>query len=215
MPSWHVSALIAVLLSTEGALAATPQPPLSPKGPWVLDYGDTQCIAFREYGSKDTPLTFGIRPAPNGESYELLVGRPRYGPDFAEEFEGSVDFGSGRITAWVLHYGSRGKKISLDQFRISSADMNQALASKSVMLRTKGGPNVSVALTDMPALLKGLQDCTADLKRYWNMDPPEKDKIATGSKGDLRWLFKDTDYPAEALKYRQEGSVQFLLLIDE
>lgn len=214
MPIWRVSVLLAVL-STQTVFAAPSRPPLSSSGAWVLDYGETQCLASREYGTTENPLTFGIRPAPNGESYELLVGRARYGPEFAEEFEGSVDFGSGRITAWLLHYGGKGKKISLDLFRVSSADMAQARASKSVTLHTKGGPNVSVELANMPALLKGLEDCTADLKRYWNMDSPEKDKIATVSKGDVRSIFRDTDYPAEAMKNRQEGRVQFLLLIDE
>jgi TonB family protein len=214
MLMWRVSVLFA-FLSTQAAFAAPPRPPLPPIGPWVLNYGETQCVASREYGTEKDPLTFGIRPAPNGETYELLVGRARYGPEFAEEFEGSVDFGNGPISAWLLHYGGKGKKISLDQFRIASADMAQASASKSVTLHTKGGPNVCVELANMPALLKGLADCTADLKHYWNMEPPEKDKIATPSKGDLRSIFRSTDYPADAMKNRQEGRVQFLLLVDE
>jgi len=214
MSIWRISALFAVLVA--GSLpASSPRTPLAPTAPWVLDYGETQCLASREYGTAEKPLTFAIRPAPNGETYELLVARARYGPEFAEEFEGSVDFGNGPIAAWLLHYGGKGRKVSLDQFRISSADMVQSRASGSVALRTRSGLDVYVALSDMPALLKGLEDCTADLKRYWNMELPEKAKISTPSKGDIRLLFSSDDYPAEAMKNRQEGAVQFLLLIDE
>ena len=214
MPSWRVSVLFAILFA-QALPAAPPRVPLQPTGSWVLDYGETQCIASRQYGTTEKPLILGIRPAPNGETYELIVGRARYGPEFAEEFEGSVDFGNGPITSWLLHYGRSGKKVSLDQFRISASDMSQAGVSKSATLHTRGGPDVTFALANMPALLKGLADCTADLKRYWNMEPPEKDKIATVSKGEVRSIFSDTDYPAEAMKNHQEGRVQFLLLIDE
>ncbi len=215
MPAWRVSVLFAVTFSQALPAAPPPRVPLAATSPWNLDYGETQCVASRTYGTAGKSLILGVRPAPNGESYELLVGRQRYGPEFAEEFEGSVDFGNGPITSWLLHYGSSKKKVSLDQFRISASDMSQASGSNSVTLHTRGGPDVTFALANMPALLKGLADCTADLKRYWNMEPPEKDKIATEIKGDVRSIFSSTDYPAEAMKNHQEGRVQFLLLIDE
>lgn len=187
---------------------------LKPMGAWVLDYAETHCLASRQYGTAKDPIYFGIRPAPNGQTYELLVGRARYGPEFAEEFEGRVIFSSEPIRAWLLHYGGGGKKVSIDQFRISAADMAQARTAKSVRLHAKFSSDVNFALYDMDALLKGLADCTEDLKRYWNIAPAERAKIGTPPKGDIRSIFTAEDYPSEAIYRGQQGTVQFLLLID-
>jgi TonB family protein len=188
---------------------------LQPIRNWVVDYRDDQCVAYRDYGSPDKAITLGIRPAPNGETYELLVARPRSGPDFATEEKGSVDFGNGAIKAWLLNYGGRHSKSDIYQFRISAAEMEQARSARTVSLRPASAPDFTFELRSMPALLKGLQDCTADLQRYWHMDTQDSGTAATPVKGDLRAIFSADDYPAEALRRTQEGSARFLLLIDE
>ncbi|HJU76549.1 MAG TPA: energy transducer TonB [Sphingomicrobium sp.] len=189
--------------------------PLQPIKPWNLDYGETQCTAAREYGSAANPIVFAIRPAPNGETYELLMGRSRKGPSFAQQLEGSVDFGRGPIHAWLLHYGAKSSKTAVHQFRITAADMAQAASASSVTLRLKGKGHFSFSLANMPALLKGLEQCTRDLKRYWHMREVDDGSIATPAKGDIRGVFTSGDYPSEALNRSQEGGGQFLLLIDE
>src|SRR6185503_11147309 len=87
------------------------QPPLEPIGKWDLDYGEAQCIAVRDYGSAENPISFAIRPAPNGETFELLIARKTSGPRFAQELEGSVDFGGGPNKAWLLTMNC-GRRIS-------------------------------------------------------------------------------------------------------
>ena len=204
-----------VFIVTSATAAAAIPPPLKPAGPWVLDYDATQCIASRQYGADKDAVTFAIRPAPNGETYELLVGRARYGPMFAEELNGSVDFGRGPIKAWLLHYGGSKKKISVDQFRISAAEMSQAKTATSVYLRAGDGTSANISLTAMPQLLKGMEDCTADLMRFWNERAEADGRISVPAKGDLRRIFNPSDYPSEAFNKHQQGTVQYLLLIDE
>lgn len=211
-----VSLIVAVLAMVAASpSAAQPVQPLQPLKNWVVDYAEAMCTAAREYGDPENPITFGIRPAPTGETYELLIGRNRAGPAYAEEMEGSVDFGRGPMTAWMLHYGSNSKKHDVYQFRISAADMAQARSASTITFRAKGGPDTSFILRSMPALLDGLDKCTADLKRYWNMDGRDNGTIAIPAKGDVRSAFTPNDYPNEAIARRQEGTAQFLLLIDE
>jgi TonB family protein len=215
MLALRVAIGFAVFASAQSmAVAASAPPQLRSSKPWVLDYDETQCLAGREYGPKDDPITFVIRPAPNAQTYEFLIGRHRGGPRYDEELEGSVDFGSGPIKAWLLVYGTKAKQ-KVQQFRISALDMEQARSATSVTFIATGGEDVSLALTDMPALLKGLKDCTADLQQYWNMDFKTMGKAAAPSKGHLRGLFTTNDFPAEAQTRGQEGTAQFLLLIDE
>ena len=206
---------LAAIVTVTGGAAAAPPPPLKPAGPWLLDYDLAQCIASREFGTDKDPITFAIRPAPNGETYELLVGRARYGPMFAEELNGSVDFGQGPIKAWLLHYGGAKKKISVDQFRISAAEMSQAKTATSVFLRAGDGTSANIALNQMPELMKGMEACTADLKRYWNEGAEADGRITVPAKGDLRRIFSPNDYPSEAFTRHQQGTVQYSLLIDE
>jgi len=189
--------------------------PLQPLGPWDLDYAQTQCLASRNYGDAAKPTTLAIRQSPNGKTYEIVLLRQSPPPDYAEELKGSVDFGHGPIEAWLLHIGSEKTKANLYQFRISAADMAQARSADTVTLRIPGIPEMTFELASMSQLLNGLDACTADLKRYWNMDGEKDGLIAKPARGDLRDLFSWTDYPSEALNHSQEGDSQYLLLVDE
>jgi TonB family protein len=209
----HGRALLAAALLLLAAQSPAPAGILIPQGPWVVDYADTQCSASRKYDPG--PILFAIRPAPNGETYELLLGRERSGPHYAEELEGSVDFGRGPIKAWLLHYGGSGKKFDIYAFRISAAEMATASSAIRVTLRTRNRPDVFLELDHMSALLSGLGDCTKDLMTYWNFDGKATSTITVPAKGNLVGVFTRGDYPADALMADKEGTSQFLLLIDE
>jgi len=206
-------ALISAPISTLGEAAAGPT--LEPLKNWVVDYGDTQCTALREFGNASRPIVFGIVPSPDGGTYELLIKRPRSGPDFAVEMPGTVDFGHGPIKAWLLYFGTKKGGSSLYQYRISAEQMAQARSAPAVTVHADGGEDFSFRLAVMPALLDGLKKCTADLQQYWNMYGQRNGKMATPSKGDLRRIFNADDYPSDALRQGQEGLAQYMLLIDE
>jgi hypothetical protein len=199
-------------ISSTAAAAASP---LQPIRPWNLDYGETQCIAAREYGSPADPVSFAIRSAPNGETYELLMARNRPGPETAVEMEGTVDFGQGPINAWLLSYRAKKSDLAVHQYRITAAEMAQARSARSVTLSARGGADGTFALANMNELLAGLEECTADLKRHWNADGQKSGALATGAQGDVRNIFRLEDYPLEASSRDQQGSGRFLLLIDE
>jgi len=204
------------LLFSAATVAA--QPPLEPIGKWDLDYGEAQCIAVRDYGSAENPISFAIRPAPNGETFELLIARKTSGPRFAQELEGSVDFGGGPNKAWLLHYELRTKNLDVYQFRISAVEMAEARSAHAVTLRIKGAPDFAFELDSIPQLLDGLDACTADLKRYWNIDDAKQAKqepVGKSARGDVRTIFTANDYPTEASSRHQQGQSQFLLLVDE
>jgi len=205
--------LVSASISTTGV--AAPPAALDPLKNWVVDYGETQCAALREFGDPAKPIIFGIIPSPDGGTFELLVKRPRSGPDFAEEMPGIVDFGRGPIKAWLLYFGTKKGGSSLYQYRISAEQMAQARSASTVTLHADGGEDFSFRLAVMPALLDGLEKCTADLRQYWNMNAEKSGKLATPSKGDVRRIFDSDDYPSDALRQDQEGTAQYMLLIDE
>jgi TonB family protein len=203
--------VVEVILSTVASSAAS-EAPLQPIRPWVLDYADAQCAAGRDYGDDERPVTLIIRPAVTGDAYELQLIRKTIGPAFAEEDSGSVDFGSGPVTGSVLHFGNVADKLDIYQFRITTAQMQQARPALQVTLRNAHGPDASFSLTSMPALLTGLDQCNNNLRRYWNVDKKTVE-IAEPARGDVRRVFND-DYPDDAVREGKEGTAQFLLLID-
>lgn len=188
---------------------------LKPFKPWVVDYAEAQCIATRDYGSLDRPITLGIRPAPNAETYELLVARAGPTPAYAQELEGSVDFGRGPLKAWVLRFRPGKSNLDVYQFRIGAAEMAQARPAETVALRTKGGADFQFEVSSMSQLLDGLNACVANLEQYWNMGGEKDGRIAVPAKGDVRGLFSSDDYPSEAVSRGQQGKGQYLLLVDE
>lgn len=201
----------AVVLSCAAAFAE----PLHATGKWDLDYGQTECTASRPYGTPADPITLAIRQSPNGESYEILVARRYRVSEPATEEQGSVDFGNGPIKAWALFYQTAGKTLDVHQLRISAAEMAQARSANSIALHISGSSDYLFEVALMPQLLDGLQACTRDLKRYWNMDGGKAGAIAKASRGDLRSIFSADDYPWEAISWGQEGKGDYLLLIDE
>jgi hypothetical protein len=208
-----VCALVA--LTCLDAASAARAEPLQAVSTWDLDYGTTQCIASRKYGNAGDPVTLAIRPSPNGETYEILVGRKyRAGEPMTEE-QATVNFGNGSISALALFYQTPGKTLDVHQFRISAADMAQARSATSVTLSVADSADYAFQLALMPQLLDGLQACTEDLKRYWNMDGDKGGRIAKPARGDVRSIFNSDDYPDLALERGQEGAGQYLLLVDE
>lgn len=189
--------------------------PLEPAGKWVVDYRTDQCLASRAYGNPEKPITFGIRPAPNGQTYLLILAERHPGPDWGQEEGATVDFGKGAIKSWLLEFGAKSPKSDIYQIRVSAAEMDQAKVATSVKLGFSDHPNVELELESMAALMKTLEDCTADLKRYWNLGGEKDGRISTPSKGDIRHLFSADDYPADAVKRNQSGHTQFILLIDQ
>jgi TonB family protein len=214
-----VLSIFAASALISSAASAINSAPLQPIAPWVLDYDVAECHAERQYNEDHNAVTFAIRPAPNGETYELLIARTRAGPRYGDELRGEVDFGAGPIKAWLLNYGTTNPVLNVLKFRIPAAEMAQAQTANSVTFRIDGAiagsSDIAFSLHALPGVLAGLKKCTEMLRHYWNMTPDEAGLIASPARGDMHPLFSPSDYPEEAMKHDQEGSSQFLLLINE
>jgi hypothetical protein len=210
-----LAGLAALLVCADQIAAAPTGNLLESSKPWVLDYGETQCSAMREYVDSARPVTFAIVPSPDGQTYELLVVREQDGPSYAKELEGSIDFGSGPIKSWLLEYAGKKGRVRLYQFRVSAEQMAEARNARSVRVHMDGAADHSFALDTMPALMDAMEKCTADLKAYWNAEGEQNGQIAVPVKGDVRADFSASDYPQEAVDRMQSGSAKYLLLINE
>ena len=214
---FRIASAALALISSTAAMPASPAV-LQPAQNWDIDYGLAQCTAARPYGAASAPIFLAIVPSLSGNSYKLLVSVPHPGPVFAQESKGSVDFGRGGIATATLYYGGKGVGFSVYQFTIPAGYVAGAASAPAVSLRSADGANFTFALSDMPALIGGLRNCTADLQNYWNMARPVTPAKAAAD--DVRTLFTRADYPVDALRREQEGRdraipAQYQLLVDE
>lgn len=207
--AWTLLPMVWPLLANQASGAS-----LQPTAQWAIDYGDTQCTAARSFRSPSGPIVLGIVPTFWGDTYKLVVSVSQPGPAFAHEEYGSVDLGGGKIKTWLLHYGGKGVNLSDYEFRVSPVELEQARTATVVDLRSDSGVSFEFALSDMPALLDGLQKCSKDLQQYWTGSHPVG-PLSRPARGDIRSIFSSTDYPTEALAKGQGGTAQFELLIDE
>jgi hypothetical protein len=203
----------AVLLSQ--AAVASAAMPLQPTSKWTVSDGETLCIASRSYGSPADPVTLAIVPSPNGETYEILVGSRYKSGETSREEQGSVDFGSGRIQAWSLFYQTVNKSSDVHEFRISAAEMQRAKSASTMSLHVRASSDFTFELNSMDEVLSGLDACTAQLKRHWNVDGEKRSQFSRLARGDLRDAFGPQDYPVDAITRSQGGTGQYLLLVDE
>lgn len=203
------------LVISSGMATPVGAAPLQPSDNWHIDYGDTQCTAARSFATASGPVVVGIVPSVSGDSYQLLVSVERAGPAFAQQSSGSVDFGRGPIAAQSLYFGGKGVNLSVYQYRLSAADMDQARLATHVGVRSDDGARFTFALSDMPSVLDGLGKCTSDLQRYWNMGSAANVSSANMPVRDIRSIFTPSDYPSEAASRLQQGTARFQLLVDE
>jgi TonB family protein len=195
--------------------AAPPAPVRQPIKPWVLDYGETSCVAMRAYGSVEAPVTLAFRPSPNGRVVRIAVVRGGLTGD-AHHFPVTLALGGAPLKTTGLRFAARNGKKDVVWINVERSALDALGSVREIGLQGGGELNERFALPQMAAVLKGLDTCTADLKRYWNFsDGPSTLAHPPEPTGNPQNWVTDNDYPAQAMNEEEAGRAGFVLLIDE
>jgi hypothetical protein len=187
---------------------------------WHVDYGASQCTAATTYQKGAQPVVLGIIPSLGGDRYKILVSIPQAGPAYAQQAKGTVNFGSGPIASPTLFYGREGVPLSVRQFEVTAANLQQARSAGAMTLHSSDGADFTFALNNMSNVLDTLRNCSADLQRYWNAHGAGSARAASSRAADLRSLYTPSDLPGGTW-YRSPESLSqargsaFELLVDE
>ena len=224
---WYVLLLALVAIATAPAAAE----PKRPTARWVMDFGEAQCVATRNYGSESNPLFLALKVPPLGEV--LQIGTVRNGRLASpRQLDGEIILDGGQpIPASLLEYGVKalGQRAlitnlptaqlgSLRQARnlqIRVRDTTQFRNSRIRGIESRAGE--AFALAQLPRLLDLLAECATDLRERWNVGTAEgvSPKLRQPPKGSMAGLIRDSDYPSAALGKEQGGTVAMAVLIDE
>ena len=207
-----IAAAVAVFQS---AAASSANVPLQPTGPWRVDYEDVQCLASRDYGSSDRPLTLILVPSVTNAAIRILFVRSGHTPQTQQEV--ALKLGGQDVIhtfAFVYEVPQNGHRIysvnvTMPQFK--AAESSQSIAVDG------GDLKAELVLDMLPQVLAELDKCVLDLQHRWNVKlplPGSKDSKPNPG-GDVRTIFSNDDYPAVAIYHGQSGTVGVSMLIDE
>jgi TonB family protein len=201
----------------QGTAALASSPPAVPKPAttaWQVDYGEAQCVAMRNYATKDKPLLLMFKPSPGGTMMRVVIVQKGYAE--AHQLPGTVRFGSAPAqTIHLISYGEVSGKVRLLSFNVPM-DQFRASANMPDLALQSADESGDFAIDHMAGVVAELDKCAADLRRYWNIDEN------TGGNGvpsapvkPLHDLFSPDDYPSQALNGDLQGTVQMTFLVDD
>lgn len=190
--------------------------PLAPSGKWVVEYGQSECVLSRSYGTAPAATIVGLKPAPLGGSLEIAVIKPgvralyRTGKATLTLLPSQRVIESTYDTYGLRKTGQTVSTVSTDED--VSADLENATSIKLDL--GKDGVQF-IAIPGVKKALAALETCQVDLLKGWMVDPAEREFYpgsprATIAKSHPSEWISSADYPGEALQAEQEGSATAL-----
>ncbi|MDP8914255.1 MAG: energy transducer TonB [Pseudomonadota bacterium] len=207
-------ALIGCAVLPQAAPGATPAL-RQPNGKWVLDYGETACTAYRNFGSKESPVVLAFRPSPNGSVVRLsLVRDGRVA--VPHHFPVTTNISESSVKTTGLRFASADRKGEIIWINFARPQLEGLSRAGEIAITGGRTLNERFALPGMAGVLKALDTCNSNLRAYWNIGDSAS-VIATAAapaKSPAHWV-SSGDYPKQAFDENASGIVQFVLLIDE
>lgn len=217
------TAMIAALaaLAAPGNASSQPDasPPLPPTGKWIVDYAENMCLLSHSFGIGDSQVTLGFRPWPMGTKTEVVLISPDSSSTASRYGKGatlSLSSAGPDVEGDYWSYWLPKQKMRLVTLTVEQSALVDLGSAGTMTIAIPKGARVSVALppNTKPAL-KALDKCDDDLSRSWGVDPAEKMLVATPAQpfpGAADWI-ADNDYPPDALRNSQHGTVMILWTI--
>jgi TonB family protein len=188
--------------------------PLQPAGKWVVDFGDSRCVAQRIYGEPADPIYLLIKASAVGDGLQLSVAKK--GPNgFGVQEKAKLTFGKGEpVELSQLRYGVEKKQVRTVNL---TRDQVNLLGGASELKWFTANLDVSLPLGAMGNLVKIVHECRATLAEDWNGTAEKEALLKQGPTADRRVvnLFATRDYPSQAVMAEQSGTANVVALVDE
>ena len=209
-----VARILAAVLSAAVPTTSLVVEPLQPTSKWNVDYDEAQCVAARDYGTKEEPLVLILKPSPNGNVMRVLVVKKGGFPGFADQLGASIQFDSSRpVRINALRSSSKDKDLTVYSFDMPMAVFMAGQSAKAITVSARGLTR-AFSVNAIPALLTELDKCRVNLLRHYNAGGSGIRELATSTK-PLSKIFSSSDYPATALSRADQGTVMVTVLLDE
>jgi hypothetical protein len=181
----------------------------------VIDYANHQCLATRNYGTPEKPVVLALKPSPMGELVQLSVAmqRRRVGP---REVPAEIRIGDGSlIRASLLAYDATEDRVRIVRFNLPSETFAPIRQATGLSVIATGEIGETFTLTHMPSVMAELDRCITDLQQHWNIGDAAQARLKSRATANLASFLTPNDYPDVAIREAKDGTVGFMLLVDE
>lgn len=205
---------IATLLVFTAAASAQPAATYTPSGKWTVEFADSMCVAIREYGTPEAPLTLLLKPLPGDSNIELMIGASR---NLARKTKGetkvTLDPSGQNFAAYYYDAYAFKLRRHISRYYVQDIPLEALGKATAINFDTDQASRREFALTDMAQLRKVLDRCQDDLLRSWGADPAALAMIATRAKMVAGYV-SDLDYPKGAANRGEQGTVALRWVVD-
>jgi TonB family protein len=194
-------------------IQAAPLSAAQPLGEWKLEPSDARCVAARQYGTPDKPITLAVKDPPSYDTLQLAIIRTGFRKGTIQT-TATLRIDEVSFDASALSYPLAGKAKRVAH--LINLDAVQATALRtgtSLKISVLEGIDGEFSLREMSAIWNGLAECKKRLVEKWNFEAEAR--LASGPKGDLQAIISADDYPRTAQRGNQQGKGKYLILIDE
>lgn len=192
---------------------ATPLGAAPPLGGWKLEPSDARCVAVRQYGTSDKPITLALKAPLTEKTIQMAILRTGYRKSYVQT-TATLKFDQQSFDTSALSYPLAGKiKRVTHLINLDSAQTTAIRTAKRLGVTVREGINDEFPLGETPAIWSELDRCTERLQAAWNIGAASR--IASNPVGELQGLISADDYPVTAQREDQQGTTRFLILIDE
>jgi TonB family protein len=203
------------------AVAATSAPALAaptirqPTGNWVVNFDDAQCVASRNFGTKEDPLFLVLKAPALGDVVQVAVMRSGRGGT-PQQLDGSIAFGSRKpISTSVLAFTSDTSRQRVFTINLAKADFADAGTATTMLVRGADQLNETFSLDKIGSVIKVMEECVVDLRQVWNVSTEQEAASNLKQRATIDDIGRLFSYPDVAVRQNQQGSVRFVLLINE
>lgn len=209
---------LAILMAPIALVPAAATAPLKPSEKWVVNFDDSQCVASRNYGTKDEPLFLALKAPPLGDVMQVSVIEPGTGGRYAKQVEARIATDAGPpIQTKMLSFALNDLKQRIYRINLPLAQFASVRTASQLTIVGENGFSTTFALSQLQPLMKILDECVMDLRKEWNVHTGEGHSplLRQNSKGDLQGLLKGDDYPEIATSKMEQGDVRVVILVNE
>lgn len=205
--SFAVAAL--VLTQSRPTVAAVPI------GGWTIEPSDSRCVAVRQYGSSEKPMTLALKASAIDDAVQLAIIRSGFRANYVQT-GAKIEIDGHKIATSALSYPTAGNAKRVTHLINVDPGPTAALrTAKTLKVAVKEGVNDTFPLEPSVGIWKELQACVARVRDIWNVGEEHQQRIATLATGDLQSVFTGDDYPLVAVRNDQQGTAAFIILVDE
>ena len=188
-----------------------------PTGNWVVNFDDAQCVASRNFGTKEEPLFLVLKAPAIGDVVQVAVVRSGRGGS-PQQLVGSISFDNREaVKTSVLAYTSGTNSQRIFTANLTNSDFAAAGKATTMLFTGAGQVNESFSLDKIASVRTVIGECVADLREVWNVSASEdmSPKLRQRARLAVKRLLSNEDYPDLAARKDLQGSVRFVLLVDE